>query len=63
MCDRLIQSGRVHPSQIPGRIRAGQGLQPDPGPAMASGKQPRDPGQAHLEDTERSDAGHGRLQG
>ncbi len=42
MCDRLIQSGRVHPPQLPRRIR--------------SGRLWLDPGQAHLEDTERPDA-------
>ncbi len=64
MCDRLLQSGRAHPPQLPGRIRSGEGLQPDPGPAIAAGKQPLDPGQAQLEDAERSGAGHrGRLQG
>ena len=25
MCDRLLQSGRVHPPQLPGRIRSGEG--------------------------------------
>ncbi len=57
MCDRLLQSGRVPPPQIPGRIRSGQGLQPNPGPAVAAVQEPLDPGQAQLEDTERTGAG------
>ena len=50
MYDRLVQSGRVHPPQLPGRIRSGEGLQPEPGPAVAAVQEPLDPGQAQLKD-------------